>query len=313
MTANDLMTARGETAHEYAFTRADFDRIRTLIHRHAGITLADGKRHLVYGRLSRRLRALGLDNFADYIALLSPGHAEWQQFTNSLTTNLTAFFREQHHFPVLTRHVRDLARRPIHIWSAATATGEEAYSIAIAMTDLFDRPDPPVRILATDLDTEVLATARAGIYPLQRLEPIAPELRRRFFRRGGGKYTGYGKVIPELQQMINFRTLNLLDVEWPIKQQFDAIFCRNVMIYFDKPTQYRLLEKFIGALRPDGLFFAGHAESFGHIRELVVPLGRTVYRKAPQHRSPNAGSRISAQPHFLTEIALQGQPSGDRQ
>lgn len=304
------MTTMTQAAHDYEFTRAEFDQIRTLIHRHAGITLADGKRSLVYGRLSRRLRALNLDNFSDYIALLSPDSPEWQQFTNSLTTNLTAFFREQHHFPVLVRHVRDLSRRPIHIWSAAASTGEEAYSIAIALAGLFKRLDPPVRILATDLDTEVLATARAGIYPLQRLEPIDHELKRKFFRRGGGKHTGFGKVIPELQQMISFRKLNLLDTEWPMNQQFDAIFCRNVMIYFDKPTQHRLLEKFVAALRPDGLFFAGHSESFVHARELVMPLGRTVYRRANQYRSDSVEPHPLASPRTKIVASTQGQLSG---
>lgn len=289
-----------QTAREYEYTRADFERIRALIHRHAGIILGEGRSQLVYTRLSRRLRALELRRFADYIELLAPGGAEWQQFTNSLTTNLTAFFREQHHFPVLARHARGLRRRPLHVWSAATSTGEEAYSIAIALADAFGRVDPPVRILATDLDTDVLETARRGIYPLQRLELLEPRLRRRYFRRGSGRHAGFGRVIPELQRLITFRQLNLLDATWPLSQRFDAIFCRNVMIYFDKPTQARLLEKFVQALQPDGLFFAGHAESFAHARAVVEPLGRTVYRAAapPRDAEPHAlpSSRGAATP-----------------
>jgi chemotaxis protein methyltransferase CheR len=270
------MSAFGDGTYHY--TRADFEKIRALIYQHAGITLADGKRHLVYSRLSRRLRALRLQRFSDYIALLAPTDPEWQLFINALTTNLTAFFREPHHFPILARHVRDIRRRPIRIWSAAASSGEEPYSIAITMAEQFGRLDAPVQILASDVDTQVLEQARSGIYPLERLEKMPLEQKRRFFHKGGGERQGYARVLPALQAMVTFRQLNLLGMQWPADHLFDAIFCRNVMIYFDKPTQRVLLERFMRILQPDGLFFAGHSESFFHAADIIDSLGRTVYR-----------------------------------
>lgn len=277
---------------DYIYTRSDFEKIRALIYQHAGITLSDGKQQLVYSRLSRRLRALNLHSFADYLALLSPTSPEWQLFTNSLTTNLTAFFREQHHFPILAEHVRALKRRPVYIWSAASSSGEEAYSIAITLAELFDRLDAPVRILASDVDTQVLEIASAGIYPLERLERISLEQKRKFFHKGGGERLGYAKVIPALQDMITFRQFNLLGKSWDLPNKFDIIFCRNVMIYFDKPTQRKLIEKFMRVLQPDGLFFAGHSESFFHATDLIAPIGKTVYRQAnrPQERGASDGT-----------------------
>lgn len=298
---------------EFEFTRTDFEKIRSLIYKHAGITLADGKRQLVYGRLSRRLRILHLHRFSDYIDRLSPDDIEWQQFTNALTTNLTAFFREQHHFPLLAQHVRGIRRRPIHIWSAAASSGEEPYSIAMTIADAFGKLDPPVKILATDLDTHVLEIGRAGIYPLERLEKLSPELKRKFFFKGSGQNEGFGKVIPELQDLIEFRQLNLLDRNWRLNQKFDAIFCRNVMIYFDKPTQHKLLEKFVQMLQPDGLFFAGHSESFFHASELVTSIGRTVYKPAQQKLSTtDIQSRIAADRPQPVDHSRKHRLSGDR-
>jgi chemotaxis protein methyltransferase CheR len=272
------MNAFGE--RDYHYTHSDFETIRALIYQHAGITLADGKQQLVYSRLSRRLRALELDRFSDYIALLEPAGPEWQLFINALTTNLTAFFREPHHFPALAHHVRSIQRRPIRIWSAASSSGEEAYSIAITMAELFGRLDAPVQILASDVDTQVLEQARSGIYPLERLEKIPLEQKRRFFHRGGGARSGYARVLPALQELVTFRQLNLLGKQWPIEHRFDAIFCRNVMIYFDKPTQRTLLGRFVRIMQPDGLFFAGHSESFFHADDIITSIGKTVYRPA---------------------------------
>jgi chemotaxis protein methyltransferase CheR len=275
---------------DYEFTRSDFDQIRALIHQYAGITLADGKQQLVYSRLSRRLRALGLQRFSDYLAQLTPATPEWQLFINALTTNLTAFFREPHHFPMLARHIRSIERRPIRIWSAASSSGEEAYSIAITMAELFGRVDAPVEILASDVDTHVLAQGRSGIYALERLEKMPLEQKRRFFQKGGGERTGYARVLPALQDMVTFRQLNLLGKQWQIEHRFDAIFCRNVMIYFDKPTQRILLERFIRTLQPDGLFFAGHSESFFHAADLIESIGRTVYKPAAATLAARSGS-----------------------
>lgn len=275
--------------HEFEFSDTDFDTIRTLIYRHAGITLADSKRQLVYSRLSARLRTLGLRRFCDYIAVLNGDRAEWEPFTNALTTNLTAFFREQYHFPLLADHVRTLARRPLRLWSAATSTGEEAYSMAITMANLFGTLQPPVRILASDLDTRVLETARAGIYSLENVDKLPQDIKKKFFRRGRGERAHAARVIPELQKMVVFQQFNLLDAEWGFGQRFDAIFCRNVMIYFDKATQRRLIEKFVRVLQPDGLFFAGHSESLFHVGDLLTPLGHTVYRPAAGARAARGG------------------------
>lgn len=269
---------------EFEFTRADFNAVRALIYQYAGIALADHKEQLVYSRLMRRLRALKLTSFKDYIATLSPEEPEWQSFLNALTTNLTAFFREQHHFPVLAEHLLAQTRRPIRLWSAASSTGEEPYSMAITAAEAFGRYDAPVEILASDLDTQVLEKARAGIYPFDRIEKIPLQIQKNFFRRGQGKQQGYCRVVPELQALLTFQRINLLDERWDIDVKFDAIFCRNVMIYFDKPTQRKLLEKFLRVLQPGGLFFAGHSESFAHASDLIVSIGRTIYKRAgPNH------------------------------
>ncbi|MBI4986897.1 MAG: chemotaxis protein CheR [Rhodocyclales bacterium] len=266
---------------EFHFSQEDFDRIRKLIYNHAGISLAPIKRDMVYSRLARRLRALGLANFGEYLAHLEKGdEKEWEIFVNSLTTNLTSFFRENHHFPIMASYLATLGHRPIRIWCSAASTGEEPYSLAITACEAFGSVSPPVTILASDIDTNVLATAERGVYPVERVEKLDPERLRRFFLKGSGKQEGYVRVRPELQKIINFTRFNLLDAQWPIKEPFDIIFCRNVMIYFDKETQYQILKKFVPLLRPDGLFFAGHSESFLHASDLVRSLGRTVYERS---------------------------------
>ena len=251
---------------EYAFTQADFERIKKLIYKHAGISLSSSKQNMVYSRLARRVRANGLNSFHEYLNFLESGNsAEWEAFTNALTTNLTAFFREQHHFPILEKHIEQRKnQKKIQLWCSASSTGEEPYSMAMAMVQAFKTLTPPVHILATDLDTNVLAKAQLGIYSLDKLEKIPKEKLRQFFLKGKGHHAGSARVRPELRNMITFRQLNLLDESWPIRGPFDAIFCRNVMIYFDKPTQYKILKKFAPILAPDGLLFAGHSESFQH-------------------------------------------------
>lgn len=271
---------------EYAFTRADFDRIRKLIYEHAGISLSAGKQNMVYSRLARRLRANGFNNFQEYLNFLERGNpAEWEAFTNALTTNLTAFFREQHHFPILEKHVEQRKNQnKIQLWCSASSTGEEPYSMAMAMVQAFKTFAPPVHILATDLDTNVLAKAQMGIYPLDKLERISKEKLKQFFLKGKGHHAGSARVRPELRNLITFRQLNLLDENWPIRGPFDAIFCRNVMIYFDKKTQYKILKKFVPLLTSDGLLFAGHSESFQHAVDLFKLREKTVYELANRPR-----------------------------
>ena len=273
-------------SREFEFTAADFERVRKLIHEHAGIALSGAKQDMVYSRLARRLRAVGDKTFAQYLARLERGdRREWETFVNSLTTNLTAFFREGHHFETLAQHLAKRAeRRPLRIWCSAASTGEEPYSIAMTAVDAFNSFTPPVSILASDLDTSVLAQGEAGVYPQERVDKLPRETVARFFLKGANAQAGMVRVRPELQRLIAFKRINLLEANWPVQGPLDAIFCRNVMIYFDKPTQYRILQRFLPLLREDGLLFAGHSESFLHAGDLFRPLGRTVYARADLQR-----------------------------
>lgn len=272
--------ADGREVREFHYTPADFERVRHLLHQHAGINLSVTKDQMVYSRLARRLRSLRLRSFTEYFGYLDRHEAEWQQFINALTTNLTSFFRENHHFDMLAAHVRKHAheRRPLRIWCSAASTGEEPYSLAMTMIETLGSLTPAVEIIASDIDTGVLSTARAGVYPDQRVEQLELARKKNFFLRGKGLQLGNVRVRQELQALIEFRQINLLDADWGIAPGLDVIFCRNVMIYFDKPTQSKVLERMIRLLRPDGLFFAGHSESFVHATHLVKLIERTVYR-----------------------------------
>jgi len=265
---------------EFHYTAADFERVRSLLYQRAGINLSVTKDQMVYSRLARRLRNLRLRSFTEYFGYLERHEEEWRQFINALTTNLTSFFRESHHFDMLAAHVRKHARerRPLRIWCSASSTGEEPYSLAISMIEALGSLTPAVEIIASDIDTGVLSTARAGVYPDQRVEQLELARKKNFFLRGKGAQLGNVRVRQELQALIEFRQINLLDADWGIAPGLDVIFCRNVMIYFDKPTQSKILERMIRLLRPDGLFFAGHSESFVHATHLVKLIERTVYR-----------------------------------
>ena len=273
---------RDSAAREFSFSTADFERVRKLIYQHAGISLSPVKQDMVYSRLARRLRATGKSSFADYLdALEKNGSDEWERFVNSLTTNLTSFFREPHHFPIFAEHLRKLGtRRPIRVWCSAASTGEEPYSIAITVAETFGSNASHVSIMASDLDTNVLATAQKGVYPIERVDKLSPERLRKFFLRGTGAQEGYVSVRPELKNMIQFQRINLLDQSYAVKGPLDVIFCRNVMIYFDKPTQYKILSRFAPLMQPDGLMFAGHSESFLHAADLFKSQGKTVYTLA---------------------------------
>ena len=271
-----------ETGKEFDFTRADFERVRGLIYQRAGISLADSKQEMVYSRLARRLRANGIASFASYLDALEAGRmpAEWESFTNALTTNLTSFFREAHHFPLLAEHAlkaRASHGGPLTIWCSASSTGEEPYSIAMTVCEAFDTLTPPVQIIATDIDTNVLATASAGVYPLERVDKMEQARLRRFFLKGKGAQEGLVRVRPELRQLITFRQLNLLADGWDVKGPFDVIFCRNVMIYFDKATQRKILARFVPLMKPDALLFAGHSENFLYVSDSLRLRGKTVY------------------------------------
>jgi chemotaxis protein methyltransferase CheR len=282
---NQTAVAAGSASsstRDFEFTDEDFERVRRMIHVHAGISLSPMKRDMVYSRLARRLRAKGLKDFQAYLNELDSGSSdEWEEFTNALTTNLTSFFREPHHFPVLSGLLSGLPRgKPISLWCCAASTGEEPYTIAMTAVEAFGGFDAPVRILATDVDTNVLARAEAGIYDNERIEKLSAERLRRFFLRGNGAHSGQVRVRPELRELVTFRQLNLLHEDWPIRGPFDAIFCRNVMIYFDKPTQLVILERFAPLLAGHGLLFVGHSESLHHAAQYFKLQGKTVYQHA---------------------------------
>lgn len=263
------------------YTQDDFQRVRRLIHERAGIALGDSKVHLVYGRLMRRVRALGLQSIHEYLKTLDrDGGPEWEAFTNALTTNLTAFFREAHHFDILRRHLAETADdgRTVKIWCAASSTGEEAWSIAMAAVEHYRTFSPPVLILASDVDTQVLAAGDSGVYPAQRIASLSRRHQRMFFRR---EAEGLVRVVEPLRKLVRFQRVNLLDPNWPIRGPLDALFCRNVMIYFDKPTQRDLLRRFAPLLRSDGLLFVGHSESLTHSPDLFRACGQTVFRRIP--------------------------------
>jgi chemotaxis protein methyltransferase CheR len=202
---------------------------------------------------------------------------------NALTTNLTSFFREAHHFGTLATHVDGLRRRRnphVSVWCCASSTGEEPYSIAMTLIDAFGSYSPPVSIIATDVDTSVLATAEAGIYAAERVSKLTDDQVRRFFLRNSAGDAGPLTVRPEVRRLVRFRQVNLLDASWPVRGPFDAIFCRNVMIYFDKPTQRRLVGRLAPLLSADGLLFAGHSESLLHSSDVLRLRGNTVYERA---------------------------------
>lgn len=275
---NSVRQNKADTTKEFEFTPRDFDRVRALIHQRAGIALAESKQEMVYSRLARRLRATGIRSFQAYLDSLEGGQdsEEWEAFTNALTTNLTSFFREAHHFPLLAEHVRD-KKEPVTVWCSASSTGEEPYSIAMTLCESLGSLASQAHVVATDIDTNVLATAASGIYPIDRLDRMPPERARRFFLRGKGAQAGMVRVRPELRQMVTFKQLNLLADDWPISGPFDAIFCRNVMIYFDKPTQSRILSRFAPLMKPDALLFAGHSENFLYVSNAYKLRGKTVY------------------------------------
>jgi chemotaxis protein methyltransferase CheR len=265
---------------EFVWTNSDFDRVQSLIYQRAGISLHDGKHAMVYSRLSRRLRDTGYQSFKEYLGWLENHDGpEWQEFVNALTTNLTAFFREQHHFEIFADH---LASKPAgaawRVWCNAASTGEEPYSIVMTALDALG-PKANLTLAASDIDSKVLATAAQGVYRLDGLKGVDAARIQRFFLRGKGANDGMARVKPELQRMIEFLSVNLIRDDWPFREPFDVVFCRNVMIYFDAPTQRKVLERIHRVMVPGGLLFVGHAENFSESRDLFVLKGKTVYER----------------------------------
>lgn len=265
---------------EFVWTDADFSRVQSLIYQRAGINLHDGKHAMVYSRLSRRLRETGHTSFRDYLSWLETHDGpEWQEFVNALTTNLTAFFREQHHFEIFAAHLKSRpAGSPWKVWCNAASTGEEPYSIVMTAFETLGN-NAPFKLTASDIDSKVLASAAQGVYRLDNLKGLTQDRLQRFFMRGKDSNAGLIRVKPELRKAIEFLSVNLIRDDWPFKEPFDVVFCRNVMIYFDAPTQRKVLERIHRVLKPGGMLFVGHAENFSESRDLFTLRGKTVYER----------------------------------
>jgi len=265
---------------EFTLSGADFERIRQLIYQRAGISLHAGKHAMVYSRLSRRLRETGQRSFADYLQGLERGgsDAEWQEFINCLTTNLTAFFREEHHFVALVDDLRRRGAQPLRLWCNAASTGEEPYSLAMTVVEALGA-GAQARLVCSDIDTKVLATAQRGVYAGD-ARGLSAERLRRHFMRGTGPNAGSIRVRPELARLIEFRPFNLMSANWSaLGEPFDIVFCRNVMIYFDNATQRKVLERMHAAMKPGALLYVGHSENFTESRDLFRLRGKTIYER----------------------------------
>jgi chemotaxis protein methyltransferase CheR len=274
------MTLAVHTGPQLELSQADFERARRIIRERAGINLQASKQSMVQGRLARVLRE---HNLPDYHALLDAvEHTQstlWQPFVNALTTNLTSFFREAYHFPLLADFLKAQSG-PVRIWCSAASTGEEPWSIAITALETLGA-QAPVKILASDIDTDVLRTAQAGVYPIASDKGLDEARRRRWFMKGSGGNAGLMRVRPELSRLIEFKQINLVHDALSLGQPFDVVFCRNVMIYFDTPTQRLVLERIHRCMRPGGWLFAGHSENFTAHSDLFSLHGKTVYERLP--------------------------------
>ena len=267
----------------------EFQRFRDLVHEHTGIWLRDGKQIMLAARLSRQLRKLGLASFADYFRFLSNARKdgpEFVEFINSVTTNKTSFFREPHHFDFLAKTVvpeikgaalRGAPRRA-RIWSGASSTGEEVYSIAITLLESLPKNSWSIEVVGSDIDTAVLATAKRAIYPADSLTAVDQAMRKRYFLRGKDRMTGQVKVKPEVTNLVDLRRINLMDRDWPLEGVFDAIFFRNALIYFQQDVQDNFLRRMTRYLKPGGYLFLGNAEHIPWLHDILEPLNKTMYR-----------------------------------
>jgi chemotaxis protein methyltransferase CheR len=270
---------------EFKFTEKDFARVSKLVGEHAGISLRPHKEALVYGRLARRLRVLGLKSMKEYLDLLGDENSqEFMHFVNALTTNVTSFFRENHHFNYLANEFlpevcKGKQNDKLRFWSAGCSKGMEPYSLAIVLYEYIEKHGPlDVKILATDLDSSVVKIAEQGIYPEDTLNGMSEERKKKWFRQGLGEQQGSVCVSPLLQRLITFRKLNLMD-PWPMRNQFDVIMCRNVVIYFNRETQAKLFYRFSDIIKPGGLLVLGHSETLGDCRGRFRSVGKTMHRK----------------------------------
>ena len=277
-----------EKFREFAYTESDFNYLSDLVKARAGINLSSAKQELVYGRLSKRLRSLNFSTFKQYCAFLEQGdEEELTHFINAITTNVTSFFRENHHFEFIAKFfLNELIEKKfyntqhqIRIWSAGCSSGEEAYSIAMSLRENIPEIDRwDIKILATDLDSSIVEKAQLGVYELERIKDISPARQKRWFCPGRGSNIGTVSISNEIKNMVTFKTLNLTEA-WPMNGLFDAIFCRNVTIYFDKPTRTTVVDRFADMMKIGGYFFMGHSESLVGCSKKFKLVGRTIYRK----------------------------------
>lgn len=317
-----------EYTSEATLSQKEFSLFREMIYQDAGISLGDSKHQLVESRLAKRLRSRNLSSYAEYYrCLMEEDHdgRERLKMINCLTTNKTDFFRENHHFeylrqvvfPEIERRAKETGERRLRIWSAACSSGEEPYSLAMTVLDHFGPTSFhgwDIRILASDVDTDVLAHAQRGIYEADRVADIPRETLKRHFIRTSKDPDAAVQIRPEVQSLITFRRINFIESDWPIQTQFDAVFCRNVMIYFDEATQDRLLTRFSAHMKPEGYLFIGHSESIIRLDHLYRSLGNTVYRLVPETSSPvngSAGSQNSSTKKSVRKTSVSGS-SDDR-
>jgi len=299
---NKSLLSDENAGREFEFNDKDFARVRALILKIAGISLAPSKQSMVYSRLARRLRACNHSRFSSYLDALesNSSNPEWEHFTNSLTTNLTSFYRESHHFDLLKKQLQSLSRNSrIELWCSAASTGEEPYTMAITAMEAFNSMNPPVRILATDIDTKVLEHAKKGVYRMDQVEKIPDDILRKYFLKGKGESEGLIRVRPEVQALLTFRKLNLMDNVWSLRPGFDAIFCRNVMIYFEKDVQLQILKRFAPLMNPNGLLYAGHSENFAMARDYFTLRGKTVYTVNADKCAKNGAGGEAATPQVF--------------
>ncbi len=294
--ASASLTAAGQEATpvddqqppgKFCLSDSEFAKMQKIIRDMTGISMSDAKRQLVYRRVEGRLKALGMTSFKDYLAFLESGHPdEVELFSNAVTTNLTSFFRENHHFEflrdtILPEIVKKKAKgaKRLRIWSAGCSTGEEPYSLAITLSEsMRNLAGWDAKLLCTDLDSDVLATASKGIYPIARIEKVPVAQKKRWFQKCDSQGEQQVRVRDELRDLIVFKQLNLMH-EWPMRGKFDIIFCRNVIIYFDKPTQRVLMERYAQFLEDGGYLIIGHSESLYNVSNEFDLLGKTIYRK----------------------------------
>lgn len=266
---------------QFSLSDEEFSRAGKLLHARSGIILGEHKRELAARVLNMRARKKGVGGASEYLKHLQQDaqSPEWSAFVNAFTINHTAFFREQHHFKMLADFVRT-RKAPVSVWCCAASTGEEAYTIAMTLLENTAAQQPTPSVWATDIDTQAIDKARKGIYTLERVKPVPEALLKKYFYRGKAAKAGLVRVKPILQEVVQFEPLNLVAPSWPTSEKFDAIFCRNTMIYFDKPTQTRILDRFAPMLKPGGLLFAGHSENFTYLTKTFRLRGQTVYTLA---------------------------------